>query len=150
VSASGGNGATEPFIPIPRAMKESPAWRSLTLHAHRVLDRLEVEWSLNWTLQYTNTNGRLIVTHRDFIAAGVRKHDVKKALDEANEKGLIEVMERGRWNEGSNRRASRYRLTYLPMADAPPTNEWQWWVPPPKAPNRKRPRKPPDAAKPHA
>jgi hypothetical protein len=33
----------EPYVRLKYAMKDSPAWRALSLSARRVLDRLEIE-----------------------------------------------------------------------------------------------------------
>jgi hypothetical protein len=58
------------------------------------------------------------VTHRNFAAAGIRTASIKTMLDGLEEKRLIEVTVRGCWDEGKDRRPSRYRLTYIDTADA--------------------------------
>lgn len=108
-----------PFVAHTREMLESTAWRSLGINARRVLDRIEVEH-----LAHAGTeNGSLPVTHADFIAAGVSRNQVTKAIREAHEAGFIDYRRGGRY--GGEKRPSMFRLTYLGTPDWPPTNEWK-------------------------
>ena len=118
-----GNGHTEPWVMHRVAMLESAAWRSLTLASRLVLDRLEIENARH----HGKRNGKLIVTYDQFLAhmRWKRRHSVVAAIEQLERLGFLEVVERGKWNDGRDRRASRYRLTYLPTADKPPTDEWR-------------------------
>jgi len=117
------NGQTDPWVMHRMAMLESAAWRSLTLAARLVLDRLEIEHMRH----YGKRNGNLIVTYDQFLAHTGRKrrHLVAAAIKQLEQLGFLEIVERGKWNAGKDRRASRYRLTYLPTADKPATDEWR-------------------------
>ena len=125
-----------PYIEVPLALKELRAWQSLSLNERRALDRLELELGRRWSTDRRNCNGNLAVTHRNFEAASVRKDSIKATLDKLEEKNLIEVTERGIWDEGKDRRPSRYRLTYIDTADADYTTEWLEWTPPAKKTTR--------------
>jgi hypothetical protein len=122
-----------PYIEIPVALKESPAYQSLSLNERRMLDRIELELAHRWQTDGRNRNGDLAVTHRNFAAAGIRKDSIKTLLDGLESKKLIEVTERGCWDEGKDRRPSRYRLTYIDTADAAYATEWLDWLPAKKA-----------------
>jgi len=106
------------------AMLESDAWRALTLAARLVLERLEIEHMRH----HGKRNGHLIVTYDEFLVhmGRKRRHAVAAAIDQLERSSLLVVEERGKWNDGRDRRASRYRLTYLPTADGKtPTDEWR-------------------------
>src|SRR5262245_15534281 len=105
------------------AMLERPAWRALTLVARLVLDRLEIENAR----YHGKRNGNLIVTYDQFLVhtGRRRRHSIAAAIEQLDRLGFLEVVERGKWNDGKDRRASRYRLTYLPANNKPPTDEWR-------------------------
>ena len=54
-------------------MLESPAYRVLSLPAHRILARLEIEHAHHGG----NDNGRLPVTYDQFVEYGIRRHAVR-------------------------------------------------------------------------
>ena len=56
-------------------MLESPAYRVLSLSAHRALSRIEVEFAHH----AGNDNGKLPVTFDDFAEYGVRRHSIEPA-----------------------------------------------------------------------
>ena len=89
-------------------MLESPAYRALSLSAHRVIDRIAVEHCNQGGAE----NGRLIVTYDDFERYGVHRHAIGPAIREAEALGFIEVVERGRAGNAEFRSPSRYRLTF--------------------------------------
>jgi hypothetical protein len=122
-----GNGQAEPFVMHYLDTLESTAWRSLTLGARLVLDRLEIEHMR----RHGAHNGKLIVTYDQFLAhmGWNRRASVAAAIQQLERLGFLEVVERGKWNDGKDRRASRYRLNYLPTRDKPPTDEWLSSVP---------------------
>jgi hypothetical protein len=80
------------FVPRPIDMLESPAYRVLTLAAHRVLARLEIEFAHHGG----NDNGALPVTFGDFISYGIERHAVAPAIRELGALGIAEVSEHGR------------------------------------------------------
>lgn len=114
----------EAFIAHRRTLIESDAWQGLSLVARRILDRLELEH-----LDHAGReNGQLIVTHDDFARFGIRRKSVSAGLSEVVLRGLVVVTERGRGGNADFRRASRYRLTYLPTILDAPTDEWRSFV----------------------
>src|SRR4029450_8804364 len=80
------------FAPRPIEMLESPAYRVLSLSAHRVITRIEIELAHHGG----NDNGKLPVTKQDFIDYGIHDHAVAPAIREAEALGFIRVTERGR------------------------------------------------------
>lgn len=98
----------------------SPAFISLTINGHRAFFRIVVEYLRQGRMK----NGNLIVTHADFVRAGVSHNYVADAIDELEYKGLIKVT-RGRSAEGTPH-PNRFRLTYLGDDEGCPwTNEWR-------------------------
>jgi len=111
------------FVARPVEMIESPAYRVLSLSAHRALSRIEIELGHHAGRE----NGRLPVTYTDFVAYGVSKHAVAPAIRELEALGFIEVTEHGRGGNAEWRIPNKFRLTYRPMSHAPyaETNEWR-------------------------
>lgn len=108
-------------MPIVLSLLESEALASLSLAARRCLDRLLIEHMLHAGKE----NGRLKVTYEDFARFGVRRASIAEALREIEERGLIEVVERGRGGNREYRKATVFRITFLPTTDAEPTDEWR-------------------------
>jgi len=103
---------------------ESAAMAQLTLAAHRVLQRLEIE-----LLRHAGkNNGALIVTYNDFVAFGVRRMSVAPAIRLLVKVGLVIITDRG-WRAAEHGRPAKYRLTYLPAYGKPRTDEWETYVP---------------------
>ena len=111
----------EPFIMRTREMLRSPAFRVLSLSGHRFLARLEVELCNHGG----NDNGRLPVPAEDFRDYGIDHDAVAPAQREVVALGFTEVTRRGRAGKAGQRRATEFRITYLPSFGKPPTNEWQ-------------------------
>jgi hypothetical protein len=118
-----------PFVPHRRVMLLSPAWRTLSLSARRVLDRIELELMAHGG---NHENGRLPVTYDNFIEYGVRRNGVASAQREAVALGFIVITEQGRAGSATNRKPTQFRLTYLHSKDDPrgarlhnPTDEWR-------------------------
>jgi hypothetical protein len=114
------------FAPRCIDMLESPAYRVLTLAAHRVLARVEIELAHHGGLQ----NGELPVTYDQFQAYGVPRRYIGPAIHELISFGFIEV-KRGRGGNAEHRRPNRFRLTFRPVqavrgADViGPTDDWK-------------------------
>ena len=105
---------------LTRDLLESVAFRTLSTNANRTLFRLVVENIAHGSLH----NGKLIVTHPQFIEYGVTGEYVADAIDELEFKGLIRVR-RGRAGAGTSH-PNIYRLTWLGDHEgARPTNEWK-------------------------
>ena len=102
-------------------MIKSPAWSVLSLSARRVLDRIEIEHADHGG----NNNGRLPVTYDDFERYGIHRHAIRAAIQETVALGFAEITERGRAGNAEFRSSHKFRLTYLHVGRAPPTNEWQ-------------------------
>ena len=114
----------EAFIKRRRSLNESAAMAALTLAAHRVLVRLEIE-----LMQHGGkNNGKLIVTYNDFVAFGMHRSTVAPAIRLLATLGLIEITLRG-WRLAAHGRPARYRLTYLEAFGKPPTDEWKAYPP---------------------
>ncbi len=123
----------EPWIFIPHAVLESAAYRSLSINARRVLDRLIIENSNHKRLLY----GGLRVSARQLQKWGVTKDCLTSAIRELEEKGLITKSQGDR--VGDLRPPYHYRLTFYGTLEGPPTNEWKKWQ---KAGDRQRLKSP--------
>jgi len=102
-------------------MMEAPSWSVLSLAARLILDRIEIELAHHGG----NDNGKLPVTFDQFVDYGVHRHSIGPALRELCALGYIEITERGRAGVGEWRRPNLYRLTYRPVGNAKPTDEWK-------------------------
>lgn len=103
-------------------MLELPAYRVLTLAAHRVLARLEVELMRHGG----NDNGHLAVTYPQFIDYGVRKNSVAAAVRELKALGFIEITERGCAGNAGYGKPNQYRLIYRSAVGAPADGSHEW------------------------
>lgn len=82
------------------SLLESPAYRVLSLSAHRALSRIEIELAHHGG----NDNGKLPVTFDDFARYGIRRHSIGPALNELEALGFIRVTERGKPAKGAEYR----------------------------------------------
>ncbi len=74
-------------------MLESPAYRALSLSAHRIMSRLEVE--LYHHGGKPEENGKLACTFEHFVEYGIERHAIAPAIREAVALGFVEVTLRG-------------------------------------------------------
>jgi hypothetical protein len=109
------------FSPRLVEMQRSPAYRVLSLSAHRVMDRIEIEFGDHGGCD----NGKLPVTFQDFEEYGVHRHGIGPAIRELEYLGFIEITQRGRSGNGEYRKPNLFRLTYRAAQPAAPTNEWR-------------------------
>ena len=109
------------FAPKLTAMLEAPAFRVLSLSAHRVLARLEVELGHHGG----NDNGKLPVTFDQFEAYGIHRHAIGPAVREVVALGFVEVTQEGRSGNGEFRRPTLYRITYRPTEKLSATEDWR-------------------------
>lgn len=98
------------FIPRTKDFLESPRWRTLTLSARMVIERIELEF-----LRHAgHENGKLKVTYQDFMDYGIARNAVAPALREATEMGFIKCITHGCAGNANYRAPNEYLLTYLP------------------------------------
>ena len=112
----------EQFSTRTRSMLESPAWRALSLSAHRLISRIELELCYHGGQE----NGKLPVTNEDFCEYGIHHASIAPAIREAQALGFIVVTERGRGGNAEYRKPNLFRLTFAFTNRAEqPTNEWK-------------------------
>jgi hypothetical protein len=109
------------FSPRLIEMLESPAYRALSVSAHRVLSRIEIELGHHGG----NDNGRLPVTFSDFEDYGIHRHAIAPAIREAAALGFLIVTEAGRAGNAEYRSPNMFRLTYVYGKRDRPTHEWR-------------------------
>jgi hypothetical protein len=107
-------------------MLESPAYRALSLSAHRVLSRIEVELGHHGGTD----NGKLPVTFNDFVDYGIERHSIAPAIREAVALGFLVITEPGRAGNAEFRSPNLFRLTYAydrkaKSSGIEPTNNWR-------------------------
>lgn len=103
-------------------MLESPAWRVLSLSAHRVFDRICIELAQHGG----NDNGRLPITYGQFVEYGLDRHAIAPAIRELEALGFVEVTQRGRPSAGDLRWPNFFRLTCVnSKSSTTPSHEWR-------------------------
>jgi hypothetical protein len=103
-------------------MMSSPAYRVLSLSAHRVLDRVCIELAHHGG----NDNGALPITYEQFCEYGIDRQAIPRAIRELEALGFLEVTMRGRPSAGDYRWPNLFRLTCLNCKSGPqPTHEWR-------------------------
>jgi len=111
-----------PYVPHIRQLIEAPAWRTLSLSARRVLDRIELEHLRHGGKE----NGQLAVTFEQFVAFGIHRHAIAPAIREARALGFLKITSPGAAGNAEFRAPNRFKLTYLPsMGTNPATHEWR-------------------------
>jgi hypothetical protein len=104
------------------AMLESPAYRSLSLAAHRVISRVEIELAHHGG----KDNGRLPVTYDNFQEYGIDRHAIAPAIREAVALGFLEITEAGRAGNAEWRTPNLFRITYRPAKGVPGDGSHEW------------------------
>jgi hypothetical protein len=105
-------------------MLESPAYRALSVSAHRAISRIEIELAAHGG----NDNGALPVTYQNFMDYGITRECVAPALREAEALGFIQVTRHGRGGNAEHREATLFRLTFAHdrnSRQSPPSHEWR-------------------------
>jgi hypothetical protein len=74
-------------------MLESPAYRTLSLSARKVLDRLEIEFERHG--RNPLENGCLPCTYEDFVEYGIHRQAIPPAIREAVALGFIRITRKG-------------------------------------------------------
>lgn len=109
------------FAPRLIEMLESPAYRVLSVSAHRVLSRLEIEHGHHGGCE----NGRLPVTFENFRIYGMDRDAIAPAIRECVALGFVEITQPGRAGNREFRQPNLFRLTYVFTKDAAATDEWR-------------------------
>ena len=104
----------------PIAMLKSPAYRALSLSAHKFLSRVEIEHARHGG----GDNGDLPVTFAQFAEYGIRRNSITSAQCEVEALGFVKI-KHGKAGVGDWRCPNLFRLTYRPCGDARPTNDWR-------------------------
>jgi hypothetical protein len=102
-------------------MMESPAYRALSLSAHRVIARIRIELAHHGG----RDNGKLPVTFQDFEKFGIHRHSIAPAIREAEALGWIRTTQLGRSGNGEFRIPNMFALTHLDTEDGKASpNDW--------------------------
>jgi hypothetical protein len=105
-------------------MLESPAYRALSLSAHRILARLEIE--LHQHGGKPEENGRLACTFEHFVEYGIERHAIAPAIRETVALGFVEITRQGSAGNAGYRQPTLYRLTYRHTgSDKRITDQWR-------------------------
>ena len=105
------NPISEAWAARPIEMLEIPAYRVLSLSAHRALSRIEVEFAHHGG----QDNGKLPVTYDDFERYGVRRRSIGPALLELEVLGFIVITEHGKMAKAAEyRRSNKFLLASRP------------------------------------
>jgi hypothetical protein len=105
-------------------MLESPAYRVLTLSAHRAMARLEIEMAHHGGKP--EENGRLPCTFEHFVEFGVERHAIAPAIRELVALGFVEITRKGCAGNAGFRQPALYRLTYRHCGShKETTDEWR-------------------------
>ncbi len=95
----------------PIELMESPAYRVLSLSAHRALSQIEVEYAHHAGQE----NGQLIVQFDDFAEYGLHRSAIGPALAELEALGFIKITEHGKMARAAEyRRANKFLLMARP------------------------------------
>jgi hypothetical protein len=114
----------EPYVRIKYAMKDSPAWRALSLPARRVLDRLEIE--LGRHKGRPESNGEIVCTYEDFKRYGIRKNSLSGAIREVVALGFVRITRKGSAGNENYRQPTMYLLTYqIAGSDQRLSDDWK-------------------------
>jgi len=100
------------FAPRTIEMLESPAYRVLTLAAHRILARLEIEFARH--NRKPMENGNLPCTFDNFEEYGINRHMIRPAINELVALGFIRETRKGSAGNAEFRQSTLFLVTYLP------------------------------------
>jgi hypothetical protein len=105
-------------------MLESPAYRVLSLSAHRAMARLEIELAHHGGKP--EENGKLPCTFEHFVEFGLHRHAIAPAIRELVALGFVEITQRGSAGNAGFRQPTLYRLTYRHWGShQETTDEWR-------------------------
>lgn len=105
-------------------MLESPAYRVLSLSAHRVMARLEIEMARHGGKP--EENGSLPCTYEHFVEFGLHHDAIAPAIRELVALGFVEITRKGCAGNAGYRQPTLYRLTYRHCGShRETTDEWK-------------------------
>jgi hypothetical protein len=115
-----------PWVWMTHEFLESGAYRALSIHGVRALNRIQLEHMAHGGLE----NGRLKVAWHDFRKYGISGPYILQAEEELIALGIVVRERRGRKCHGEDHGdPAQWRLTYLPVSEPantkPATNEWK-------------------------
>jgi hypothetical protein len=110
------------FAPRLVEMLESPAYRALSLAAHRVISRVEIEMAHHGG----KDNGKLPVTYDNFQDYGIDRHAIGPAIREAVALGFLEITMAGRAGNAEWRTPNHFRITFRPAKGVPGDGSHEW------------------------
>jgi hypothetical protein len=120
INAKGRNMGEGQYAPLPYAMLQSPAWRSLSGAAVKVY--LEVRCRFHGA-----NNGSLSLSLKQAAdLLGLGKATVHCAFKELQDKGFVVCTRRGQWY---GRLASLWAVTDKGIGESLPSNVWRRWQP---------------------
>jgi hypothetical protein len=120
VNAKGRNEDGGQYAPLPYSMLKSPAWRSLSGNTIKVW--LEIRRRF-----HGGNNGKLSLSLNEGASLlGIGKATVFRSLKELQEKGFLEMTERGQWD---GHKATLWRVTDVKCDGHRPTRDWEKWKP---------------------
>lgn len=102
-------------------MIEHPVLRVLNQSEHRALLRLEAELARHGG----TSNGKLVVTHKQFQEFGVDREAVSPSIRCLVALKIVEITKQGRGGNREYREASEFRLTFRHTDKANPTDDWR-------------------------
>jgi hypothetical protein len=97
------------YVPHLADLIRSPAWRTLSLSARRLLDRVEDEYLRHGG----NDNGKLPVTFDDFVRWGLHRHAIAPAMRECVALGVLVITKQGNAGNAEFRSPNLFLLPYL-------------------------------------
>jgi hypothetical protein len=105
-------------------MLESPAYRVLSLSAHRAMARLEIELANHGGKP--EENGKLPCTFEHFVEFGLHRHAIAPAIRELVALGFVEITRQGSAGNAGFRQPTLYRLTFRHCGShKEATDEWR-------------------------
>jgi hypothetical protein len=113
------------FAPRLYELLRSPAYRALSLAAHRVMSRIEIELAKHGT-RVRQFNGRLPVTYKQFVEYGVPRRLIAPALRELVAQGFLQITQIGCGGNAEFKQMNLYRITYRPAEGAPGDGSHEW------------------------
>jgi hypothetical protein len=105
-----------PFAPRLIDMLKSPAYRVLSLAAHRILARLEIEFNSHG--RKSDENGNLPCTYDHFVEYGVHRQAIAPAIRELVALGFVQIARHGSAGNAEHRQPTLFLLTYRPFGSA--------------------------------
>jgi len=109
------------FAPRRIEILKSPAYRVLSLSAHKAMAYGEIELAAHAGCD----NGKLPITYGDLKRYGIDTKAIAPAIRELVALGFWEVTEKGRPSKADWRFPSKFRLTYRNTDTHEPTDEWR-------------------------